>query len=244
MSNLQRTSTSTRTTITHLMPTFNATCPPSSESAVCEQTTVNPEDGRSHPTGPSIIITENAIRHISEMRDKLGLPVKGFRVTATPRSPLRADFSMRFVPAGEPESPTDVIQSFDGLDLYIAPESASYLDGASIDYVFRLIGSELKVLAPLRKLDTPDGHIAPKIQQVLEMQVNPSLAMHGGSVALIDVRDGIAFLELTGGCQGCSQADSTMKQGIETSIRQCVPEVREVRDVTNHANGMTPYFKS
>ena len=108
----------------------------------------------------------------------------------------------------------------DGLDLYIAPESASYLDGATIDYVFRLIGSELKVLAPLRKLDTPDGRMAAKIEQVLTEQVNPSLAMHGGAAALIDVMNGIAFLELTGGCQGCSMADATLKNGIERAIRE------------------------
>lgn len=197
---------------------------------------------RTSPTVPSITVTENALKYISEMRENLGLPVKGFRVTPTPRSPLRADFAMRFVPAEDPESPTDSILSFDGIDLYIEPANAAYLDGATIDLVFRLIGSELKVLAPLRKLDSPDGRIAPKIEQVLAEQVNPSLAMHGGSVALIDVVDGIAFLELTGGCQGCSMANSTMTQGIETSIRESVPEVREVRDVTNHANGMNPYF--
>lgn len=202
-----------------------------------------PDNGRTCLTAPSIIITENALRYISEMRENLGLPVKGFRVTATPRSPLRADFSMRFVPAEEPESPTDSILSFDGIDLYVEPESAAYIDGATIDLVFRLVGSELKVLAPLRKLDSPDGRIAPKVEQVLAEQVNPSLALHGGSVALIDVMDGIAFLELTGGCQGCSMANSTMTQGIETSIRQSVPEVQEVRDVTKHANGINPYFQ-
>lgn len=193
-------------------------------------------------TVPSIIVTENALKYISEMRENLGLPVKGFRVTAMPRSPLRADFAMRFVPAEEPESPTDSVLSFDGIDLYVEPQSVEYLDDATIDLVFRLIGSELKVLAPLRKVDSPDGRIAQKIEQVLAEQVNPSLAMHGGSVALIDVVDGIAFLELTGGCQGCSMANSTMTQGIETSIRESVPEVREVRDVTNHADGMNPYF--
>lgn len=200
----------------------------------------------SSPSGrtsvPSITVTEDALKYISEMRENLGLPVKGFRVTATPRSPLRADFLMRFVPAEEPESPTDFVLSFDGIDLYVEPKSAEYLDDATIDLVFRLIGCELKVLAPLRKVDSPDGRIAPKIQQVLAEQVNPSLAMHGGSVALIDVMDGIAFLELAGGCQGCSMANSTVTQGIETSIRQSVPEIREIRDVTEHANGMNPYF--
>lgn len=224
------------------MSTFN-TSSHSCDSTVCLLEPGHPENESSSSIAPSIIITEHALKYITERRENLGLPVKGIRVTATPRSPLRADLALRFVPAEEPESPTDIIQSFDGLDLYIAPESASYLDGATIDYVFRLIGSELKVLAPLRKLDTPDGRIAPKIQQVLEDQVNPSLAMHGGSVALVDVIDGIAFMELTGGCQGCSMANSTMKQGIENSIRQSVPEVREVRDITNHANGRNPYFR-
>lgn len=225
------------------MHTFNPTRQLRPEIAVSEQAPEHAESERLSPTTLSITVTENALKYIFEMRENLGLPVKGLRVTATPRSPLRADFAMRFVPAEEPESPTDIIQCFDGLDLYIAPDSAAYLDGAVIDFVFRLIGSELKVVAPLRKLDTPDGRMAPKIQQVLAELVNPSLAMHGGSVTLIDVRDGIAFLELTGGCQGCSMADSTMKQGIETSIRQGVPEVREVRDVTNHANGRNPYFR-
>jgi Fe/S biogenesis protein NfuA len=190
-----------------------------------------------------LTITENALKYICEMRERLGLPVKGIRVRATPRSPLRADFAMSFVPAEEPESPTTVIQSRDGLDIYIDPVSAPYLDGATIDFVFTLIGSRLTVLAPLRKLETPDGRIAVKIQQVLAEQVNPSLAMHGGAAALIDVVDGIAFLELTGGCQGCAMADATLKNGIEKSIRESVPEVRELRDVTDHAGGKTPYLQ-
>lgn len=194
-------------------------------------------------SAPSITITENALKYIAEMRERLGLPVKGIRVRAIPRSPLRADFAMSFVPAEEPESPTTFIQSTDGLDIHIAPESAPYLEGATIDFVFTLIGSELKVLGPLRKLDTPDGRMAAKIQQVLTEQVNPSLAMHGGAAALIDVVDGIAFLELTGGCQGCSMADATLKNAIEKSIRERVPEVEAVRDVTEHANGRNPYFQ-
>jgi Fe/S biogenesis protein NfuA len=201
------------------------------------------KDNPSSRNAPTLTITENALKYISEMREQLGLPVKGIRVKTTPRSPLRADFAMSFVPAEEPESPTAVIQSMAGLDIYIAPESVPYLEGATIDLVFRLIGSELKVLAPLRKLDTPDGRMAAKIQQVLAEQVNPSLAMHGGAAALIDVMDGIAFLELTGGCQGCSMADATLKNGIGKSIRESVPEVQVVRDVTEHANGRNPYFQ-
>ena len=191
----------------------------------------------------TITITEFALMRIVELREQLGLPVKGLRVNAIPRSPLRADFSMRFVPAEEPESPTDSIQSVDGLNLYIAPDSAPYLEGATIDFVFRIIGSELTVVAPPRKQDTPEGRIAAKIQQVLEEEINPSLATHGGGAILIDFKDGIVFLELTGGCQGCSLAGATLKDGIETSIRESVPEVQQVWDVTRHANGRNPYFQ-
>jgi Fe/S biogenesis protein NfuA len=67
--------------------------------------------------------------------------------------------------------------------------------------------------------------------------------MHGGAAVLIDVMDGIAFLELTGGCQGCSMADVTLKNGIEKSIRESVPEILEVRDVTEHIKGTHPFFQ-
>jgi Fe/S biogenesis protein NfuA len=137
----------------------------------------------------------------------------------------------------------DSIQSIGGIDLYVAADSAPYLEGATIDYVFRIIGSELEVIAPPRKLDTPEGRVAAKIQQVLEDEINPSLASHGGAALLMDFKDGIAFLELTGGCQGCSSAGATMKDGIEASLRHSIPEVQEVRDVTQHANGMNPYFQ-
>jgi len=190
-----------------------------------------------------ITITEVALKKIVELKERLELPVKGLRVRAIPRSPLRADFAFRFVPDEEPESPTDSIQSFDGINLYIAPDSASYLEGATVDFVFQLIGSEFKVEAPLRKLDTPEGRIAAKVQQILDEKINPSLATHGGGAVLIDFKDSIVFLEMTGGCQGCSMAGATMKEGIEKSIRESVPEVQEVWDVTKHANGRNPYFQ-
>ena len=189
-----------------------------------------------------ITITEIALKKIAESKERLRAPVKGLRVMAVPRSPLRADFRLRFVPEDEPESPTDIVKCVDGIDVYIAQESAPYLESATIDFVFRIVGSDFEVAASLRKLDTPDGRIAERIQQTIEQEVNPSLATHGGESRLIDFKDGVVFLELTGGCQGCSMAGATLKDGIETSIRQSVPEVQEIRDVTRHANGRHPYF--
>lgn len=225
------------------MQTSHPTRSPRSKSTVCGQRPGQPATGMARPSAPAVTITEIALEKIIESKEKLGLPVKGLRVTAFPRSPLRADFAMRFVPAEEPESPTDSIQAIDGLNLYIAPDSAPYLEGATIDFVFRLVGSDFEVDAPLRKLDTPEGRVAAKIQQVLEQKVNPSLATHGGGARLIDFKDGVVSIELTGGCQGCGMAGATMKGGVETAIRGSVPEVREVRDVTKHALGMNPYSR-
>lgn len=225
------------------MKNLSPTRPSCSESTVYEPTPAQFETEKSFPLEPMITITAIALEKIVDAKENLGLPVKGLRVKANPCSSLRANFSLRFVPAEEPASSTDTIQSFDGIDLYIDEDSAPYLEGATLDYVFSLLGSDFKVEAPLRKLDTPEGRIAAKIQQVLDEEVNPSLATHGGEAVLIDFKDGIVFLELTGGCQGCSMAAFTLKEGIATSIQQSVPEVLEVRDVTKHANGRNPYFQ-
>lgn len=202
-----------------------------------------PESGEPFAGAPPVTITAIALKKIVEAKEKLGLPVKGLRVRAHPRSPLRADFSLRFVPAEEVQSPADSIYRYDGIDLYLAPESAPYLEGATIDFVFSLLSSDFKVEAPLRNLDSTEGRIAAQIQKLLDEEVIPALATHGGGAVLVDFRDGIVFLELTGGCQGCSMARATLKDGIEASIRRSFPEVQEVRDVTKHAEGMNPYAR-
>lgn len=191
----------------------------------------------------SLIVTERALEKIIAEKGKLGLPVKGLRVIAVPRSQLRAAFHLRFVPADEPESTNDVVVPFDGLDLYVGLDASPYLEGATIDVVFTLFSSEVTVEAPLRKIDTDEGRLALQIDQVLVEEVNPMLASHGGGAVLLDVRDAVAFVELTGGCQGCSMAGATLKDGIETSIRRRFPEITEVRDVTRHANGRNPFFR-
>jgi Fe/S biogenesis protein NfuA len=80
-----------------------------------------------------------------------------------------------------------------------------------------------------------------KVQCLLETAINPAVAGHGGVVSLVDVKDRMVYLQMGGGCQGCGMADVTLKQGIETMIREEVPEVVEILDVTDHAAGQNPY---
>lgn len=82
-----------------------------------------------------------------------------------------------------------------------------------------------------------------KVQDLLDREINPALGMHGGWVELIDVKKNAIYLRLGGGCQGCGAADVTLRQGIERSIRQMIPEVGEILDTTDHAAGRNPYYQ-
>ena len=86
-----------------------------------------------------------------------------------------------------------------------------------------------------------DSRIRAKIQDLLDTAINPAVAGHGGVVSLVDVKDKMVYLQMGGGCQGCGMVDVTLKQGIETMIREELPEVVEILDVTDHAAGQNPY---
>jgi Fe/S biogenesis protein NfuA len=88
------------------------------------------------------------------------------------------------------------------------------------------------------------GPIARRVVSVLEQVVNPSIASHGGRADLLalDAAEGIAYLRLSGGCQGCAMSQMTLKQGIETSLLEEVPELTRVIDVTDHGGGENPFY--
>ena len=88
------------------------------------------------------------------------------------------------------------------------------------------------------------GDVPQRVIQVLEQQVNPTIAAHGGAAELVAVEQGTAYLKLGGACQGCAMATVTLSQGIETAIIQAVPEITSVVDVTDHQSGTNPYFEA
>lgn len=92
-----------------------------------------------------------------------------------------------------------------------------------------------------RSLPAPDV-IRERVQEVLDMDINPSVAGHGGVVELIDVRQNDIYIRMGGGCQGCGMAAMTLRQGVETAIRRNVPEVGAILDTTDHAAGRNPYY--
>ncbi|HEY2796347.1 MAG TPA: NifU family protein [Thermoanaerobaculia bacterium] len=87
-----------------------------------------------------------------------------------------------------------------------------------------------------------EGDLKWAIRDLLDREINPAVASHGGWVELIDVKRNSVFLRLGGGCQGCGAADVTLKQGIEKAIRSLAPAVGEILDTTDHAAGRNPYY--
>ncbi len=81
------------------------------------------------------------------------------------------------------------------------------------------------------------------IQELLDTEVNPAVASHGGFFRLIDIKDNNVYVELGGGCQGCGMADVTLKQGVELRMREAMPEMKELIDTTDHASGNNPYYR-
>ena len=102
--------------------------------------------------------------------------------------------------------------------------------------------------APARPWSGPpadlSGDVAQRVLQVLEQQINPGIAAHGGRADLVAVEDDAVYLRLSGGCAGCGMATVTLSQGIEVALRESVPEILQVIDVTDHAAGTNPYYEA
>lgn len=105
------------------------------------------------------------------------------------------------------------------------------------------------VKAP-KPVTTPSGNgeilkteLGSRIHQILQEKINPGLASHGGFAELLGLEDGYAILKFGGGCQGCSQISVTVKSGVEQLLRESIPELKGVKDITDHESGENPYFK-
>jgi Fe/S biogenesis protein NfuA len=79
---------------------------------------------------------------------------------------------------------------------------------------------------------------------VLDQHVNPSIASHGGRADLVamDEEKKVAYIKMSGGCQGCAMSRLTLTQGIEATLRDAIPELTAVTDVTDHASGVNPFY--
>jgi len=190
-----------------------------------------------------LTITPAAEQKIAELVSQSDKPVAGLRIDAQAQSPFKVDYKLDFVGQGQ-EDPADTVINFDSFNVYTDPDSAGLLGEATVDYVEQLMGSGFKIDRTMQLPEHLYGPVVDQVKAVLEEQINPMVADHGGHIALLDIKEDVVYVELQGGCQGCGMADVTLKQGIESTITEAVPAVKSVLDVTDHANGKNPYYKS
>ena len=150
--------------------------------------------------------------------------------------------------------PGDWIGGDEGLTIVVPASSVDKIRGATLD-LSRDVGQGGMVIqnpnvpqlraSPAMEGPPPDlsGDVAQRILQVLEYQINPAIAAHGGRADLVAVEETVAYLRLSGGCAGCGMAAVTLSQGIEVAIRDAVPEITQIVDVTDHAAGTNPYYE-
>ncbi|SLN73037.1 Fe/S biogenesis protein NfuA [Roseibaca ekhonensis] len=96
--------------------------------------------------------------------------------------------------------------------------------------------------APLGSNTAPDAALLRAVEELLERQVNPSIASHGGHISVERVAGGSVYLRMSGGCQGCAASSATLRQGVEQMLRAALPQIREIVDVTDHAAGSNPFY--
>ncbi len=148
--------------------------------------------------------------------------------------------------------PDDAQQLEGGIQIVVPKQSVERLRGAVLD-VNPVAGEAGLVIinantpprssAPFPPGGDLTGPVAQRVLEVLEKDVNPRIAMHGGRAALVAVEGSTAYVEMSGGCQGCGMARATLSQGIAVAITDAVAEITEVVDVTDHMSGMSPYFE-
>jgi Fe/S biogenesis protein NfuA len=146
-------------------------------------------------------------------------------------------------------APDDTIDEADGLSVLVPADSLDKLRGATLDHdgptglVLRNPNRPSPTIAS--RTDTLlEGSVEHRLQTLLDEEINPSLAMHGGFAQLQRIEDDIAYVIMGGGCQGCGLAQLTLTEGIKATIENRIPEIREVIDVTDHAAGDNPFYEA
>ena len=197
----------------------------------------------------SIFVTEPAKEQVlAALAQKPGKSI--LRVEAKTNGTSQFAYSMRLISEDE-KSQEDVIVELEGLKVVMDSKTAGYMDGATIDFEDRILKSGFKFENPnqpeVPKLGAGPrsdlkGPAEERLQRLVDTELNPAVAEHGGVIQFLGVRDNKAYLSFGGGCHGCGMVDVTLKQGVEARIREVVPEIEEVVDTTDHSTGENPFY--
>jgi Fe/S biogenesis protein NfuA len=177
-------------------------------------------------------VKEKLREHLAARPD-LDLAIR-LSVIGRGRDSFRYDFRTAF---RAHRAPDDVVIEGDGFQLFVDAGSDSLLEGAVLDV--SADGQGFKIDNPNPVWNDPKG---PQVLAVIEQVINPGLAMHGGRINLVDVRDGVVYVSFGGGCQGCGMVNMTLSEGVRKLIKEAIPDIHDIVDVTKHSLGTNPFF--
>lgn len=192
----------------------------------------------------NVTITDSAQDYLGELLDKQDAEGMGIRMfVANPGTP-QAETCIAYSRPGE-EQEGDIQVDYQRFPAYFEERSLAFLEDAKVDYSPDRMGGQLTIRAPNSKMPqvNDDSPIEDRINYVLYNDINPGLASHGGNVSLEKfTEDGYAVLKFGGGCQGCSSVDLTLKEGVEKTLMEKLPDLKGVRDMTDHTDTTNAYF--
>ena len=192
-----------------------------------------------------ISLSASAQEHFHKLIEQQASPGMGIRVHAVDPGTAKGDCQLEFSEPGD-RNGTEWEVECEGFSLFIDADSVPFLDGATVDYTRSPTGGELTIRAPALRGSVPgeNASVVERVRHVIESEINPQLASHGGRVSLREITaDGIVVLQFGGGCQGCGMVDATLKGGVEKTLKERIPEINGVADATDHDTGSNPYFK-
>ncbi|OOF82321.1 Fe-S biogenesis protein NfuA [Rodentibacter ratti] len=191
-----------------------------------------------------IAISKAAQEHFRKLLDtqEEGTNIRIFVVN--PGTP-NAECGVSYCPPNAVEE-SDVEMKYDTFSAFVDEVSLPFLEEAEIDYVTEELGAQLTLKAPNAKMRkvADDAPLIERVEYVIQTQINPQLASHGGRITLIEItEEGYAVLQFGGGCNGCSMVDVTLKDGVEKQLVGLFPnELKGAKDVTEHQRGEHSYY--
>ncbi len=193
----------------------------------------------------NIQISDAAQTYLANLLVKQDCEGIGVRIFVTQPGTRYAETCLAYCRPGE-EKDNDEKIVLEKFTVYLDEPSVNYLDEAIVDFQEEKMGGQLTIKAPNAKMPrvTGDSPIEEQIKYILYTEINPGLASHGGEVSLEEfTEDSVAILKFGGGCQGCSAVDLTLKEGVEATLMERIPQIRGVRDVTDHTVRENAFYK-
>ena len=208
--------------------------------------TVNTEtdSGQEEAEYIEITLSDSSQEYLTELLEKQQEGVIGIRIFINEPGTPRAETCIAYAREDDVNE-GDIKREYAGFTAWFDEKSWPFLAEAQVDYAADRMGGQLTIKAPNSKMPrvSADSPLEDRVNYILYTEVNPALAAHGGQVSLMTIDDdSYAVLQFGGGCQGCGAVEATLKDGVEKTLLENLPELAGVKDMTDHSDRSNAYI--